>query len=424
MKKLKFIGAVGGAISLVLCWPLAVGQIGQNVVTDGLAHISNDDISAELIEYDRGYLSSKVQTRYTVINPILKQQFVAEGLPTEIVVDSAVRHGLVAISAVSTFPEYPNAPLVIESRTQLNGTTSFKTTLEDWHYQSQGPDAVAISMLSSQLVGKVTALGEASYQMSVPSIAINFSTSEKLLLSNLTGEGNGKYDAGFWIGKQSVKFDSIHADTDSGYRLFNLENVSYDFDSELDAKTSRFTSNHTINLNKVYVDGSHEVNDLKVNFTLGDVDSASFRALSDIYQSNPDLAGSDLEMALPHVDTLFSKGFFMSLDQLSFKVGEGEFSSKMTLNVPQGTDNVLSDPSVLLSALGGNVETFVSNQLATDMPAIRQGVDELVVMEMMSQKPEGYHLSAEIKDGNLVFSNGNQVPLFALFMSAMMTPSY
>ncbi len=424
MKNLKLIGAVGGAISLVLCWPLAVGQIGQNVVTDGLAHLSNNDISAELIEYDRGYLSSKVQTRYSVINPVLKQQFVAEGLPTEIVVESAVSHGLVAISALSTFPEYPDAPVVIETNTQLNGTTSFKTTVEDWHYQTQGPDAVAISMLASQFTGKVTPLGEASYEMSVPSIAISFSTEEKILLSNLTGEGNGKYDAGFWIGKQSVKFDSLSAETDSGDRLFNIENASYDFDSEMDSASSRFTSIHNINFAKVYVEGNNEVKDLTFNFTMGDLDSTSFRALSDIYQSNPDLANSDLERALPHVDALFSQGFFMSLDPLSFKVGEGEFSSKMTLNVPQGTNNVLSDPSVLLSALGGNVETFVSNQLAADLPAIRQGVDELVVMEMMTLKPEGYHLNAEIKEGNLVFANGNQVPLFALFMSAMMSQSY
>ncbi len=106
MKKLKLIGAVGGAISLALCWPLAVGQIGQNVITDGLTHLSNGDVAAELVNYDRGYLSSQVQTRYTVVNQALKQQLVSEGLPTEILVDSALSHGLVGISAVSTDYNY------------------------------------------------------------------------------------------------------------------------------------------------------------------------------------------------------------------------------------------------------------------------------------------------------------------------------
>ena len=34
MQTIKRIGAVGGAIALALCWPLAVGQIGQSVITD------------------------------------------------------------------------------------------------------------------------------------------------------------------------------------------------------------------------------------------------------------------------------------------------------------------------------------------------------------------------------------------------------
>ncbi len=423
MKKLKLIGAVGGAISLILCWPLAVGQIGQNVITDGLAHISNDEVSAELVRYDRGYLSSHVQTRYTVTSQVLKQQLEAEGIPTEILVDSSLSHGLVGISGVSNFPEYPNSPLVIHSNTQLNGTTSFNINLDDWHYQTQGADAVAISILSSELKGKATALGEASYEVSIPSVAMNFSTGEKLLLSNLKGEGNGKYDSGFWIGKQLVTFEKLLAEDDSGYTLFNLENASYDFASEMDQTTARYTSKHQMSAEKFYADGS-EVNNMKVNFTLGDVDSASFLALSNIYQSNPNLGANDIERAMPHIDTLFSKGFFVSMDPLTLKLGEGEFSTKMTLNVPQGTDNVPNDPSVILPALTGNIEAFVSNQLVADIPSVQQGVDELMVMEMMSQKPEGYQLNAEIKEGNLVFSNGNQVPLFALFMSAMMTQSY
>ncbi len=423
MKKLKLIGAVGGAISLVLCWPLAVGQIGQNVITDGLTHLSNQDVAAELVDYDRGYLSSQVQTRYTVVNQALKQQLVSEGLPTEILVDSALSHGLVGISAVSTFPQYPNSPLVIHSTTQLNGTTSVTTTLDDWHYQTQGADSVAISILSSELKGKATALGEASYEVSIPSIAMNFSTGEKLLLSNLKGEGQGKYDSGFWVGKQSAKFENLRAETDSGYTLIDLSNTSYDFESQLDSATSRFTSNHKVNIEKLYADGS-EVNNMKVDFTLGDLDSASFLALSNIYQSNPNLSANDIERAMPHIDTLFSQGFFVSMDPMSMKLGEGELSSKMMIKIPQGTDNVPQDPSVVLPALTGDIEAFVSNQLVTDIPAIRQGIDELMVMEMITQKPEGYQFNAQIKDGNLVFSNGNQVPLFALFMSAMMTQSY
>ena len=71
MQKLRKYAAVGGAIVLVLCWPLAVGQIGQNVIQDGVAQMNSDVVKAEIVHYDRGYLSSTVQTRYTIIDPTL-----------------------------------------------------------------------------------------------------------------------------------------------------------------------------------------------------------------------------------------------------------------------------------------------------------------------------------------------------------------
>ena len=47
-------------------------------------------------------------------------------------------------------------------------------------------------------------------------------------------------------------------------------------------------------------------------------------------------------------------------------------------------------------------------------------LDELLMMEMMTQDDKGYQLKADIKEGNVVFSNGQKVPLFALFMYGMM----
>ena len=123
---------------------------------------------------------------------------------------------------------------------------------------------------------------------------------------------------------------------------------------------------------------------------------------------------------MPFVDSLFSKGFFVSIKPFALNLGEGEFSSKITLIIPEGTNDVQKDPSVIMSALTGDLEAFVSNQLVDDYPTIQQGVDELLMMEMMTQDDKGYQLKADIKEGNVVFSNGQKVPLFALFMYGMM----
>ncbi|MDW3189852.1 DUF945 domain-containing protein, partial [Vibrio sp. Vb0932] len=56
MQNLKKLGAIGGAISLALCWPLAVGQIGQSIIEDGIANMNDKMIKGEVVEYQRGYL--------------------------------------------------------------------------------------------------------------------------------------------------------------------------------------------------------------------------------------------------------------------------------------------------------------------------------------------------------------------------------
>lgn len=146
MKTIKRIGAVGGAISLALCWPLAVGQIGQNVITDGVNHIDNDKVKAEVVSYDRGYLTSTVQTRYSILDPAIKLQMEAEGIPTEVVMNSEVHHGLLSLTAVSTFPDYPDFPMVINSTTRLNGNTEYTAQTETWHYANNGENPFTLSV--------------------------------------------------------------------------------------------------------------------------------------------------------------------------------------------------------------------------------------------------------------------------------------
>ncbi|PUZ93517.1 DUF945 domain-containing protein, partial [Vibrio vulnificus] len=94
MNNLKKIGAVGGATSLALCWPLAVGQIGQNVIEDAVAKLNSAQLQAEIVKYDRGYRTSEVTTRYTIVDPVLVEQFETDGLPLVYEMQSRLTHGL------------------------------------------------------------------------------------------------------------------------------------------------------------------------------------------------------------------------------------------------------------------------------------------------------------------------------------------
>lgn len=420
--ELKKIAAIGGAVVLGLCWPLAVGQIGQAVISDGIAHLNSDSIKAEIVEYDRGYLSSTVKTRYTVLDPTLAEQLAVDGLPTEVVLNSHVSHGLFNLKAESVIDNQPELPLTLNTVTQLNGNTDYVLSMANWNQVSEGPDGAIVSVTASTLKGHISVLGDLTYQLSVPSVEVDFNSGEKVLLSGLSGQGEGKKINSFWIGEQTLKVAAASIlDVDQS-PLFSLSDSQYTFTSSFDDVEKTVSSQHVVDLRDlVTVDGG--VDSVSIDLAFGGLDSVAFEHLVNLYQNNPMPTNADIDAAVPYVESLFSKGFYLAMNKMAVKLGdESEFESKWQITVPQGTDNVTQNPAMILPALTGDLDTFFSNGLVTQYPFIQQGIDEAMVMELIKETEKGYQIKAELKEGNLVFANGQQIPLMALLLPALMAP--
>ena len=419
MEQLRKIGAIGGAISLALCWPLAVGQIGQNAITDGIATLNSSSIQAEIVDYDRGYLSSNVRTRITVVDESLKEQLAIDGLPSEYIVNSDVSHGLIGLDALSTLEDQPNLPLTLTTSTELNGNTSFNLELSQLNHQGTAENETSVSITKSTVSGHATVLGQIDYKLDIPSIQIDFPSGEEMTLSNLQGVGEGKQAKGYWLGTQNFTIESF-AVTDAAMQPYvSIENSQYDFESHLDEATKRLRSNLKLNIASIQTSDG-EVNNLNVDFEMDKLDSQSFEKVFEIYQSNPVLTQQEIEQIIPYIDTLFAKGFDLSMKNISLDLGEGEFHSKWLVSVPEGTENISSDPSRIIPALTGDISSSFSNELVQEYPFIQEGIDELMVMEMIEQTDTGYEIHAALENGNLVFENGQEIPLIALLMPALM----
>ena len=419
MEQLRKIGAIGGAISLALCWPLAVGQIGQNAITDGIATLNSSSIQAEIVDYDRGYFSSNVKTRITVVDESLIEQLAIDGLPTEYIVNSDVSHGLIGLDALSTLEDQPNLPLILTTSTELNGNTSFNLELSQLNHQGTAENETSVSITKSTVSGHATVLGQIDYELDIPSIQIDFPSGEEMTLSNLKGVGEGKQAKGYWLGTQNFTIDSF-AITDAQMQPYvSIQNSQYDFESHLDEATKRLRSNLKLNIASIQTSDG-EVNNLNVDFEMDKLDSQSFEKVFEIYQSNPVLTQEDIEQIIPYIDTLFAKGFDLSMKNISLDLGEGEFHSKWLVSVPEGTENISSDPSRIIPALTGDISSSFSNELVQEYPFIQEGIDELIVMEMIEQTDTGYEIRAALENGNLVFENGQEIPLIALLMPALM----
>lgn len=419
---LKKLGAIGGAISLALCWPLAVGHIGQTVIQDGVAHLSNDSLQAEIVEYDRGYLSSTVKTRYTIVDPVLAEQLVIDGLPSEVTVSSSVSHGLFSLSAESVMENAPDLPLTLNTVTQLNGNTDYVLSLSNWNQVTEGPDGAIVSVTPSTLKGHVSVLGDVTYDLDIPSVEIDFNSGEKMLLSGLTGQGQGKKMNSFWIGEQTFNLAEASVLNVDQSPLFSLSDSKYTFLSSFDEMAKTVSSQHIVDMNKLVMEDGN-VDSVSIDLSFGDLDSVAFEHLMNLYQNNPMPTNADIEEAIPYVESLFSKGFYFAMNKMAVKLGEeSEFESKWKITVPQGTDNVTQNPAMILPALTGDLDTFFSSGLVTQYPFIKQGVDEAMAMELVQETEKGYQIQAELKEGNLVFGNGQQIPLMALLLPALMQP--
>ena len=415
MQQLKKWGAIGGAVSLVLCWPLAVGSIGQNVINDGVAHLNSDAFKADVVDYDRGYLSSTVKTRFQVIDPHFAEQLRKDGLPTEFFVLSDVSHGLMSLSAHSVLENSTELPIELDTTTQLNGNTDFNLQLDNWHYVAQNKQKVMVSLSPASLSGSLTVLGELSYLLDMPSVELDFASGNKLMMTGIKANGQGKRTSSFWIGEQQLSIaDASVIDTNQN-STFHMQNASYHFTSNEDATEQRVSGQHVMTLENLTT-AKGEVGQFKMDLSFGDLDSQAFSRLLDIYQNNPTLSNSQIQAAVNNIETLFAQGFYVSMNQLSANVGEGNFHSSFDLKVPQGTKNVAKNPMSVLPVLTGQLDSYVSETLLQSFPNVKQLVDEAIVMDIAEQTNQGYRIQAQLENSNLVFKNGQKIPLMALLL--------
>ncbi|MCF8778323.1 YdgA family protein [Vibrio sp. IRLE0018] len=419
MNNLKKIGAVGGAISLALCWPLAVGQIGQNVIEDAVENVNGAQLKAEIVKYDRGYLQSSVLTRYTVTDPMLIEQLTVDGLPLVYEMQSLLTHGLTSIRSQSDLLGEQALPLRIDATTQLNGNTDFVAMMDSWHFVSDS-EGVAVSTAPMKLSGNATVLGDVDFVLDIPSIQFDFASGESLHVANLSGNGKGKHKKGYWLGQQDIRLGEFQVEDASAQPLFGVYDAQYVGETTPDAKGERLASTLKFKATKLLMSDGSEIEDLNLDFSLTNLDMQSFDKLMDVYQSANTLTQEDVDGLMPYVDTLFEKGFDVAVTDLSLKLGEGVFENTWNLSMPQGTTQVTQDPMKIMTSMTGDLRTFFSDELITEYPFIQEGVDELLVMELLQQVEGGYALKAKIGEGKLMFDNGQQFPLLALLMPALM----
>jgi len=412
MQQLKKIGAIGGVVALVACWPLAVGQIGQTLLKDGIADLQARDrgYSAEIVSYDRGYLSSVAVTRYVVTDPDTKQQLQADGLPAEVTLKHTIKHGIMNLTAETVPVSMPEIPAVLHTTTQLNGNTEFDLEMDTINRSYD--DGSVVALTKPDLKGKVSVLGEVSFTLDLPLAEFQFANGDTLTLTELTGSGDGKREFGLWLGTHQLALKKVTLQARGSRPVFQGEDFSYRIQSEKDKLTGKIDSNHVLEGSRL-ISADGMVDKARLDMTWGNLDAQTMQVLSQLRDNDP----AQLSSA---IDDFVSKGLYFSVNDMQVSIGEGLFDADLRLTLPEGVDNVSQDISEVASELQGNVNTFISHEMIKQYPYIKQGLDELIIMEMAKETEKGVEIHADLRQGNLQFPGGQKVPLFPILLPMLL----
>ncbi len=429
MKKLRTYAALAGGVAVLGCWPLVVGQIGQQLITQNLGRVSNAMVATELVSYDRGYLSSHFLSKVRIADPSLKKQLEMDGNPTEWFFSSDVQHGLFSLDGVTTLRDYPDIPFVISSHSQLSGDTRFTAKLDRFSYDfPQSAPGWKLSMQPTELSGSVTLERLLSASFTLPQVELSNQNGEYFRLSDLNSRAEGQMHHRLYVGQQNLTVGSIElgsADEDS---LYLLEGLNYQMSSDLTEETKQkdgqmqpalFASKNVINIDKLVI-AEQQVDDISFSMQAGDLNADNLDTILDIVQLDQSQGLSSQQRLVEAVDSLFNHGFYLHFDKLGLSYLNQPVSGKVELNFPSGEAHVSRRPMQMLDKLQGDIYAQVPKALINQMPNLQQGIDQLHAKEYITQTDSDFKFTAKLEDGNLLFSNGQKLPIIAALIPLFM----
>lgn len=443
MKTLRTIGAVGGAIAIAACWPFATGKIGEAIYTDAILAYENPVLALELVEYDRGYLSSNAKSKLSIKDPMLQEQLMADGLPTELTFKHDIRHGLISLSSTSV-PEiteetqqalaqiWPDGviPMTLTTKSELSGKTNVNFTLAPIKAEIPDVNEGGVGVFTTSpftLVGDIEPTGESEFTYQMPTLSFTSAADEKLTINGLAGQGSGQMNGLFWIGQHQLELGEIKIDS-AEQVMFDMNNFRYSVINSLnkveteeatDNESSTLETNNVFSFDQVIVEGVN-VEQGKFDISFSGLDYQSLSQVLQIIEKSDEMMNDDeLEKLQLAIDLLFAKGMTLSLNELSASVMDGSFTSQLGLEIEPGVARASQDASQLIEKLHGKGDVLLTRELVNGNPLLEPQVNELITMGMAEETTEGYRLAVTIDKGIATLSNGQEVPLFMLIAPIM-----
>lgn len=432
-------GAIAGAIVLVAVWPFAIGQIGQTMYEKQLEQDHTPYFSLENVSYQRGYLSSEIVTRISLIGE-MKGSYQAKGYLTSLTVLTHVKHGFLGVSGESSIQMTPeilaltqtlwpsdNSPVMIKTDLSVFGDLQFDFTVAAIDSQQE-----EISLTSSPLIfsGDLKKSGETVFQLNIPLINMVNKLGETLFLKGFSSHGKGKMLENFWVGTQNVALETLGFDDAKGSKMtvndfaIEVKNSLKDENEKdvlsLNGKALRLDNASMFSFQKLRVSNAFVLDNFKLGIHFSDIDySALIMLLQALTDFSENASGKALSTLITALDTLVNKGLQVEIKPIEVDSPEGKINATLDFRVDPGIARATQNLNALAANLQGNIIVNIPSAYAKNVPSISKTLKNLSAYGFVSEADNSVTLSIKIKDGNGISVNGKKPPISLLEMSLM-----
>lgn len=432
---LKKIGAVGGAVALVLCWPLATGQIGERIYLDTLGQYDNPYLTVTNDSYDRGYLTSEVVSK-VVFKDELKAIFEDEGLPTEWYFKHHVSHGVTGISSTSELMVNDDIkpvikqlwgenaiPVTFTTQTAITRSTDFTFTMNPIKVDNLNGNRADVAAFV--MTGSVNADGAGEFYYKLPTASLTTVASEEMQLEGLEGSGKGRLDRQFWIGSQNLSLNSVSFKDLSAEKSVDINRISIDMNNVLSEPAEKNASPILTNTNQVTVgnltslDGE-QYKDFNFQLSFAGLDYPAISRLGELSERfEQQMTEDQVREAAEALDELVAKGLTFSISDLSVMTPQGSVKSHLSLTVSPGLERASENMARIAENVTGDIQLSLPVELVEADPVLSERATMMEQSSIVERNETHYLLNMKIDGDKIILASGDQLPLAMLFMLFM-----
>ncbi len=417
--------AAAGAVMLVVLWPFASGQIAQKLIEQQLDIFASPDLHIGNRYYERGYLTSEIETEFTTLSSS------SDVNKPRIIVKTQLNHGFLGVSGHSEivmtedtkdvvkqfWSQTTVSPVTVKFDADVLGSLDFTASVLPIDSKLT---QLKLKTSDAVISGKIESDRRLDIRLDLVAAEVFGDNGAEVSVKRLIGKIAGKMQDNLWIGEQSVKIEKAQLTNQNINLLFNslvAKNVnSLEREGKENIVPQRFHTTNFLTSSEVMLNNFY-FKDFAVGVNLKNVNHLALNnVFASINEEEYNASKPANVLLIDEVDELIALGAEASIQPFQLTTDQGTISGKVQVDIEPDLGNLVNELG-LIDQVSGNIDVVVPNALIEKIPLVAHYLPELMNKGFVVKEEENTHFKGVIVGDKLVSPEGSLFPLaWLLFM--------